>query len=197
MPRVGGSRADNGVTMSSVPTRSGHTRKALLLRVRKSYTRRQSFSLEVANEAATGGVGVALYQSGKRHLFDSVLTGRRMHFHQLGHAVRWKPVGEVRHRWPHAPMYKRDLPLDEPTDQDRGGRPNGERVIVKMWWLCGCAHQLPRTGSPRIVATSDGTGPDADSRTTPWVATNARASSTVTVPQLSHKRVGTDTLMRL
>lgn len=44
------------------------------------------------------------------------------------------------------------------------------RVTAKMRWPRGCDHQLPWMRSPAIASASEGTGPCADSRTTPSAA---------------------------
>ncbi len=48
-------------------------------------------------------------------------------------------------------------------------------VTSNISWLRGCAHQLPRIGPPATAAATEGTGPVADSRTTPCLRTNADA----------------------
>src|SRR5690242_1266626 len=46
-----------------------------------------------------------------------------------------------------------------------------------MKLLCGCVHQFPAIGSPRIASMRRGTGPFAAASTMPCARTNARAAS--------------------
>src|SRR5579859_7402334 len=48
--------------------------------------------------------------------------------------------------------------------------------IVKISRPFGCAHQLPRTGSPTMISVIAGTGPFAEARTTPCLSMIAIAS---------------------
>ena len=72
-------------------------------------------------------------------------------------------------------MDEGDFALDGATDQDLLGVANCARNLEDEM-ATGCDHQLPRIVAPTMASASEGTGPRADSRTTPCLRTKARAS---------------------
>ena len=102
------------------------------------------------------------------------MSGRGVDLDNPGKLRRRKPVGNPDDSRPQPLMHQCDLPIDEPTHENGVGLPHrsGDLEDVRP---CGCPHQLPRIASPTTAVTSDGTGPEADSSTTAWVRTYARA----------------------